>query len=61
MDIEQAELEGIEKASNAAASDVFTSTGGAAATGDGVVGVASRPQAVATAATKMSKYPRTLS
>src|SRR3954454_1164100 len=59
MDIEQAALPGIVRASNDAESDDFRSLAVAGMPGVGAVGVASCPQAIPTAATRMTKYPRT--
>jgi hypothetical protein len=59
MDREHAALAGIVNASNDAESDDFTSPAVAGIPGDGAVGVACRPQAIATAATRIAEYPRT--
>src|SRR5687768_2039764 len=60
MDIEHPAFPGIVKASNAVDSDDFRSPVVAELPGDGAVGVAPCPHAMATTAARMTKYPRTL-
>ena len=60
MDIEHAAPAGIARASNDVERDDFRSPAVAGIPGDGAVGVAPCPQAIATAATRMTKYRRTV-
>src|SRR5436190_9818819 len=59
METEHAAVDGIDSASNAVESDDFRSAA-VAGIGDGPVGIDPFPQAIVTAANRMTKYVRTL-